>query len=1140
MTHLLSRFGLSAVFDSLEHLERTQPLIDPPLTVCSYHTKHVLEDLHPNIAVFRHPDHLPDTQALNSSFLSSLQNVKLTAATAGQLPADALKAIYGVTEGTVLYWAHHEKLCVVDGKTAFMGGIDLCYGRWDTNQHSIADCHPSDMNRVCFPGQDYNNARIMDFQDVTNFQNNKLDRTKYPRMGWSDLSISLQGPVVDDLKEHFVQRWNFIYNDKYDLKNEGGRYQRITYTQPPGIPQSSYPPLKQHTGQSGQQPGQNSSATGGYGSPTSLQGGQQQTFSPPPVASNATQIGQSSQYFPPPPSQYGAAQSVGSVGMQLGPGGQPYPGQGTTSTGTSPLPAQTGFPPTVAQQQQQQGHQGFPPPPAVPPTTLNPYGQQMAGHTQQYESQQISAQQYGSQGQPSQNYSGPGGATPYFAPPPGQQAAVQGSATRDFDTTGSGEASRGFDTYGEGAYEGERGFLSSGSGRKSSGRPTSSGGKPGGSFRDQLMQKAQQGLQQVDSRYGSQIQGGLQKLDSRLGTHTTQYGSQMLGQSGQGNQSYEQSIGQKSGMSCQIVRSASKWSHGVSIEHSIANAYIEIIRRSQHFIYIENQFFITATSEKQKPIKNKIGAALVERILRAARSRQKFKVIVCMPAIPAFAGDLRSEEALSTRAIMEFQYNSISRGGNSIYQSIAREGYNPLDYIRFYNLRNYDRINVSATMAKAEQQSGVQYEQAQHQYDLKYAPRPQNTQGPSGYFAPEPGTSGVSGTQSMTKGLNEVSESSRGVGEEDAGQNPYLAYNPPQSQSSKPPTNEPGPGGFAAYHPVGSQQQQPDQLSGYPATPQQQQYTPTSLVQAPGSATQEYGYDGTTQSATSTSVPQPAGSGYPSSNSYEQAPPALALTQQSSFGVQPSGQHQPYSASSTPVPISEGGSQSSHVFGATTSTSSAGQGYHEAGLPSGPVEAPGYVPGYGNTQSPPSSTQPLSHQPYGQQPQQQPHSSLSAAGYGVAAATAGYGLQQLQQPGVAESGSGRTASAPSIYDQQATVGAQQAQSYSQQPGSQTYGATVPPPPHMQAQQQYGQGTNPTSTDLYHQYQAGASQLGATADSARYDSVAQCYMENGEDVRKVPWEQGAGQSEIDSFVSEELYIHSKVSGQKFDMQPAAVR
>ena len=170
-------------------------------------------------------------------------------------------------------------------------------------------------------------------------------------------------------------------------------------------------------------------------------------------------------------------------------------------------------------------------------------------------------------------------------------------------------------------------------------------------------------------------------------------------------------------MSCQVVRSASKWSHGINTEHSIANAYIDVIQNSQHFVYIENQFFITATSKEQTPVKNMIGAAIVERILRAARAGERYHVIVLMPAIPAFAGDLQDESTLGTRAIMEYQYNSINRGGHSIMEEIDKAGFNPMEYIRFYNLRNYDRINVSASMKEAERASGVDYEAARREFD---------------------------------------------------------------------------------------------------------------------------------------------------------------------------------------------------------------------------------------------------------------------------------------------------------------------------------------------------------------------------------------------------------------------------------------
>ena len=120
-TSALVRMGLLATTTSLEYMESENPLIAPPITVSSAHTKHHLENLHPNIAVFRHPDHLPDAQTLQSSLISSFQNLKLDAASISKMGGDALKTLYGASDDVILYWAHHEKLCVVDSKIAFMG-----------------------------------------------------------------------------------------------------------------------------------------------------------------------------------------------------------------------------------------------------------------------------------------------------------------------------------------------------------------------------------------------------------------------------------------------------------------------------------------------------------------------------------------------------------------------------------------------------------------------------------------------------------------------------------------------------------------------------------------------------------------------------------------------------------------------------------------------------------------------------------------------------------------------------------------------------------------------------------------------------------------------------------------------------------
>lgn len=63
----------------------------------SYYSKQrLIEDCNDNIKVMRHPDH---------------------------------------AKVGVFLWAHHEKIVVVDQMFAFLGGIDLCYGRWDDCKH---------------------------------------------------------------------------------------------------------------------------------------------------------------------------------------------------------------------------------------------------------------------------------------------------------------------------------------------------------------------------------------------------------------------------------------------------------------------------------------------------------------------------------------------------------------------------------------------------------------------------------------------------------------------------------------------------------------------------------------------------------------------------------------------------------------------------------------------------------------------------------------------------------------------------------------------------------------------------------------------------------------------------------------------
>ncbi|THZ29799.1 phospholipase D/nuclease [Aureobasidium pullulans] len=385
--------------------------VNQALTCNSAHTKRALRALcpegtpgHGNIHVMRHPDHNVFENAGDMTF----------------------------------YWAHHEKFIVIDFDLAFIGGLDLCFGRWDQMQHPLADAHPSGVENEVFPGQDFNNNRIMDFQDVKDWKSNELSKADYGRMPWHDVAMGVIGPCVYDIAEHFQLRWNFVKRDKYKRDD---RFDWLT-----------------------------------------LEG------------------------------REGEDEDLIAVQRPKHPVGEyiHHP--------ISPMNVKTG-------------------------------------------------------------------------------------------------------------------------------RPDS-----------------------------SNVQGSVH---------------------------------------AQIVRSSADWSSGILTEHSIQNAYCEIIRNAQHFVYIENQFFITSTGEEQAPIHNLIGRAIVDACVRAGKEGRKFRVIIVIPAIPGFAGDLRDNAAAGTRAIMDYQYKSINRGEHSIFGQIRKEGIDPEKHVFVFNLRSYDRLNKTPAMKKMEEESGVTYQEVQ-------------------------------------------------------------------------------------------------------------------------------------------------------------------------------------------------------------------------------------------------------------------------------------------------------------------------------------------------------------------------------------------------------------------------------------------
>lgn len=150
----------------------------------------------------------------------------------------------------------------------------------------------------------------------------------------------------------------------------------------------------------------------------------------------------------------------------------------------------------------------------------------------------------------------------------------------------------------------------------------------------------------------------------------------------------------------QILRSAGPWSIGTpdKTEHSIMNAYVKLIEESDHFVYMENQFFITSCETEGATVHNKIGDALVERITRASKNDEAWRAVIVIPLIPGFQNTVEQEGGTSVRLIMQYQYRSICRGESSIFGRLKSVGIEPEDYIQFYSLRQWGRLGPRKTL----------------------------------------------------------------------------------------------------------------------------------------------------------------------------------------------------------------------------------------------------------------------------------------------------------------------------------------------------------------------------------------------------------------------------------------------------------
>ena len=137
---------------------------------------------------------------------------------------------------TTSFYSHHQKQVVIDQQIAFVGGLDLAYGRYDDDSFELradADWRQG-MNRYngCVPQLGHLGWANLINPDEKDFQISAyhyqipyevegplgiggtkptaagVDASRQPRMPWQDMHLRIEGPAVSELTRNFVLRWN--------------------------------------------------------------------------------------------------------------------------------------------------------------------------------------------------------------------------------------------------------------------------------------------------------------------------------------------------------------------------------------------------------------------------------------------------------------------------------------------------------------------------------------------------------------------------------------------------------------------------------------------------------------------------------------------------------------------------------------------------------------------------------------------------------------------------------------------------------------------------------------------------------------------------------------------------------------------
>ncbi|CAL5437253.1 unnamed protein product [Camellia sinensis] len=129
----------------------------------------------------------------------------------------------------------------------------------------------------------------------------------------------------------------------------------------------------------------------------------------------------------------------------------------------------------------------------------------------------------------------------------------------------------------------------------------------------------------------------------------------------------------------------------VLIDMSIHTAYVKAIRAAQHFIYIENQYFLGSshnwTNHRDLGANNLIPMEIALKIANKIREKERFSAYIVIPMWPGGV-----PTGAPTQRILLWQHNTMQMMYEEIYKALEEVGlekkYEPQDYLNFFCLGN--------------------------------------------------------------------------------------------------------------------------------------------------------------------------------------------------------------------------------------------------------------------------------------------------------------------------------------------------------------------------------------------------------------------------------------------------------------------